>query len=104
MVFLLYFFSLFSFFFSSLNSYKCHTLHINKEFQILRLLLEREGVVVSRQELIEKIWQNCGGRSISNNINVHIRKLRKKIYLSTKSLITIRGVGYRFDKQILCRK
>ena len=75
-----------------------------KEFQILRLLLECEGGVVSRQELIEKVWQNCGGRSISNNINVHIKMLRKKIYLSGKALITIRGVGYRFDKRILCRK
>ena len=76
----------------------------NKEFQILRLLLEREGAVVSRQELIEKIWLNSNRRSFSNRINVHIKKIRQKIYLSTKSLITIRGVGYRFDKQILCRK
>ena len=76
----------------------------NKEFQILRLLLEREGKLVSRQELIEEVWQNCDGRFISNTIDVHIKRLRQKIYLSEKAIITIRGVGYRFDKQIFCRK
>ena len=76
----------------------------NKEFQILRLLLEREGGVVSRQELIEEVWQDCDRFFISNTIDVHIRRLRQKIYLGKKALITIRGVGYRFDKRILCRK
>ena len=76
----------------------------NKEFQILRLLLESEGAVISRQELIEKVWQNSKADFVYSTINVHIKKLRQKIYLSGKALITIRRVGYRFDKRILCRK
>lgn len=72
----------------------------NKEFQMLRLLLEREGEVISRQKLIEEIWHHCDGRFISNTIDVHIRRLRKKIDLGKKAIITVRGIGYRIDKTV----
>ncbi len=64
-----------------------------KEFELLRYLLVNEGRVLSRELLLEKIWgyEYAGD---TRTVDVHIRRLRKKI---NESLIeTVRGVGYKF--------
>jgi len=69
----------------------------NKEFQLLRYLLERGGKPVTRSELIEKVWGDHDANVMSNTIDVHIRRLRKQLGSLSKSIRTIRGVGYQFD-------
>ena len=66
----------------------------SKEYALLAALAERQGVVWSRSQLEEKLynWDNTVG---SNAIEVHIHHLRKK--LSDSAIKTVRGVGYLLE-------
>ncbi len=70
-----------------------------KEFELLRILLENKGKVISRNILLDKIWgYEYFGET--RTVDVHIRYLRKKIEEdsgSEKYIQTIRGVGYKID-------
>ena len=68
-----------------------------REFEILRELLANRGRILTRQNLLQTIWKYefFGEERI---IDTHIKNLRKK--LGTADYIeTIRGVGYRIDKE-----
>lgn len=67
-----------------------------KEFGILRLLMERAGGVISKEELITKIW-GYDSEAEYNNVEVYISFLRKKLrhIQSGTAIATVRGVGYR---------
>jgi two-component system alkaline phosphatase synthesis response regulator PhoP len=70
-----------------------------KELELLRYLIEHRGKVVSREELMEKIWEYQPGVS-SRTIDVHVAWLRQKLEenpQSPKHIHTVRGVGYRFS-------
>ena len=66
----------------------------SKEYALLAALAERKGVVWSRAQLEEKLynWDNTVG---SNAIEVHIHHLRKK--LADSAIKTVRGVGYMLE-------
>ena len=68
-----------------------------KEFLLLKLLMENKGKVLNRNFILDHIW---GRNYIGDNrtVDVHIRWIRKKIESGTERIITIRGVGYRFEK------
>ena len=69
-----------------------------KEFELLRILIENQGKVMTRDFLLDKIWgYDYVGET--RTVDVHIRHIRQKIHDedSSQPLIeTIRGVGYRF--------
>jgi two-component system alkaline phosphatase synthesis response regulator PhoP len=70
-----------------------------KEFELLRYLANRRGKVVSREELLESVWEYQPGVS-SRTLDVHIAWLRQKLEenpASPKHIHTVRGVGYRFS-------
>lgn len=68
-----------------------------KEFELLRLLLENRGKVLSRNYLLDKIW-GYEYYGETRTVDVHIRHLRKKIESDKDKYIeTIRGVGYKID-------
>lgn len=70
-----------------------------KEFELLKLLLENKGKVLSRNHLLDKIW-GYEYYGETRTVDVHIRYLRKKIEgdsSSEKYIQTIRGVGYKVD-------
>ena len=70
-----------------------------KEFELLRLLIENKGKVLSRNYLFDKIW-GYDYYGETRTVDVHIRYLRKKIEdedSSEKYIQTIRGVGYKID-------
>ena len=72
------------------------------EFQILRILLEQNGNVVSSEELFRKIWKDEYYVKSNNTITVHIRHLREKIgkIAGNSDIIkTVWGVGYKIEKQ-----
>ena len=70
-----------------------------KEFELLRHLVENEGVSISRGELIEALWSESDAEEIvGRTIDVHVRRLRTKIKGYEDIVRTIRGDGYRFDK------
>ncbi len=66
-----------------------------KEFAILEYMMRNQGIVLSREQLENQIW-NYEYAGSSNNIDVYISKLRKKIDggHDTRLLHTIRGVGW----------
>jgi len=69
------------------------------EFDILWTLVESNGAVLSREEIMDKVWgeQYVPG---SNTIDVHIKALRKKLKDNANSpqyIETVRGVGYRLS-------
>ena len=71
------------------------------EFSLLRILLERQGGVVSAEELFHAVWQDeCYCKS-SNTISVHIRHLREKLGDTAehpKYIRTVWGVGYQLEQ------
>ena len=65
-----------------------------KEFELLCYLLENRGVVLSRDQILTKIWDyNDSGET--RTVDVHIRTLRQKLGDAGALIETVRGVGYR---------
>jgi two-component system alkaline phosphatase synthesis response regulator PhoP len=70
-----------------------------KELELLRYLIDHRGNVVSRDELLEGVWEYQPGVS-SRTIDVHVAWLRQKLEenpQNPKHIHTVRGVGYRFS-------
>lgn len=67
-----------------------------REFEVLRELLTHQGKVLTRQILLNMLWKYdfYGDERV---VDTHIKNLRKK--LNVNFIETIRGVGYRFDKE-----
>lgn len=67
-----------------------------REFEVLRELLMNQGRIMTRQNLLEKLWRYdfYGDERV---VDTHIKNLRKK--LGIDFIQTIRGVGYKIDKE-----
>ncbi len=69
-----------------------------KEFELLRLFLENIGRVFTREQLLSKIWEaDFAGET--RTVDVHIGTLRTKLGSAGAYIETVRGVGYRLEKQ-----
>jgi two-component system, OmpR family, response regulator len=68
----------------------------SKEFALLELLMRNRCAVLSRERLIEAVWES-GYRGDSNIIDVYVSRLRDKVDrpFGCENLMTVRGVGYR---------
>ena len=67
----------------------------SKEFALLRLMIENQGKVFTRQMLLDRLWSD--DLEVEDRIvDSHIKNIRKK--LNADYIKTIRGVGYRIDK------
>ncbi|MEX1324578.1 MAG: response regulator transcription factor [Synechococcaceae cyanobacterium] len=66
-----------------------------REYQLLLLLLERQGTVVSREQILRQVWNDDRGMA-SNVIEVYVRYLRQKLEQEGERRLihTIRGQGY----------
>jgi len=65
-----------------------------KEFELLRYMMENEGIVLSRDKLLQRIWgYDYDGET--RTVDVHVRMLRQKLGESGNLIQTVRGVGYR---------
>lgn len=66
-----------------------------KEFELLYLLMANRGIVLTREKILESIWDFSydGG---TRTVDVHITTLRQKLGEYGNLIDTIRGVGYRF--------
>lgn len=70
-----------------------------REFLLLELLIANANVVLTREQIVRWIW---GDDPASNSLEVHVRRLRRKIETDPNNpvrLRTIRGLGYRFDSE-----
>lgn len=69
-----------------------------KEFELLRYLMENKGIVLSRDQLLTRIWgYDFDGET--RTVDVHVRTLRQKLGASGSCIETVRGVGYRMGDE-----
>jgi two-component system alkaline phosphatase synthesis response regulator PhoP len=74
-----------------------------KEFELLRFLVQNPNRVLSRDQLLDRVW---GGETFvtPRTVDVHIRRLRKAVEKDDREpkwILTLRGVGYKFDEKAL---
>jgi len=70
----------------------------HKEFELLRYLMENQGIVLSRDKIFEAVWgYDFDGET--RTVDVHIRSLRQKLGKWAELIETIRGVGCRIGGQ-----
>ena len=70
-----------------------------KEFELLEMFLRNSGRVLTRGQLIDRVW---GAYYVGDTktLDVHVKRLRSKIEpdpASPQHLVTVRGLGYRYD-------
>ncbi len=70
----------------------------NKEFALLEYFMRNPSIVLSRGEILEKVW-DINTDPLTNTIDVHVRYLRKKIDdgHKTKLIHTVPGRGYKIE-------
>lgn len=67
------------------------------EYKILNLLIENINKVVTRERIIDSIWEWTGNDVNDNTITVYMKRIREK--LNSDIIITIKGIGYRIDEE-----
>ena len=67
------------------------------ELKILHLLFLNLNKVVTRNEMIEKVWEWTGNDIEANTITVYLKRIREKI--KTDIIVTMKGIGYRIDEK-----
>lgn len=65
------------------------------EYRICSLLMQNHGAVVTREMILEKIWDIAGNYVNDNTLSVYIRRIRQK--LGTDQIKTVKGAGYRME-------
>ncbi|HEB52412.1 MAG TPA: response regulator transcription factor [bacterium] len=73
------------------------------EAEILRMLIEHRGEVVSRQDLLRKVWGYVH-LPTTRTVDNHIARLRKKLEPDVENpvhVVTVHGLGYRFESELL---
>jgi DNA-binding response OmpR family regulator len=68
-----------------------------REFELLTLFLEHPRQVLTREQIFDRVWGSWGDRSA---VGIYVRKLRDKLEADPRRpemLVTVWGVGYRFD-------
>lgn len=71
-----------------------------REFDLLLFLASSPQRVFSRDQLLKHVWDSSAEFSDVSTVTVHVRRIRQKIEndpLDPRRIVTIRGVGYRFD-------
>ncbi len=71
-----------------------------KEFELLYVLMANAGRVMTRDTLIDRVW-GSDYYGDTKTLDVHIKRLRSKVEVapsSPTSILTIRGLGYKFEK------
>lgn len=69
-----------------------------KEFDLLSALMQAKGRVLNREQILEVVWGYANAVDIeSRTVDVHIRRLREKLGEESRRIVTVKGVGYRFE-------
>ena len=68
------------------------------EYQLLLYLLQNKGIIVTRKQLLERVWDNSGNFVNDNTLTVAMKRLREKLH-KPECLKTVRSVGYRMEEQ-----
>jgi DNA-binding response OmpR family regulator len=69
-----------------------------KEFDLLAALAENAGIVLTREQLLDRVWgYNFYGET--RTVDVHVQHVRARIAGSGLSIVTVRGVGYKLVEE-----
>lgn len=68
----------------------------NKEFDLLCYLMENQGIVLSRDNMLNQVWEYSFFGD-SRTVDTHVKKLRSKMGDKKNYIQTIRGMGYKFE-------
>ena len=82
---------------------KAHTVSVDgkevqmtlKEYSLLKLLMENEGICLSRDSILNTVWGYAFDGE-NRTVDVHVRRIREKLGSSGAMIQTVAGVGYRF--------
>lgn len=69
------------------------------EYQLLLLLMENKGKTITREQLLEQIWDSNGNYVNDNTLTVTMKRLREKLH-NPSCLKTIRSFGYRMEDSV----
>ena len=69
-----------------------------KEMQILILLLENGGHILSKEQILEQVWDKDGQFVDDNTVTVNISRLKNK--LETEAISNVRGIGYLWTEPV----
>lgn len=67
-----------------------------KEIDLLRLLIEHKGLVLTRSQILDDLW-GIDAPIIDRTIDTYIKNLRKKLRLDC--IVTVKGIGYKYEVQ-----
>ncbi|GHU42617.1 DNA-binding response regulator [Clostridia bacterium] len=72
------------------------------EYRLLLVFLNNQGAIVTRNKLLEELWDAAGEFVNDNTLTVYIKRLREKIeddYTNPQIILTVRGMGYKLGGQ-----
>lgn len=69
-----------------------------KEYELLTYLIKNKGLALQRDQIISKVW-GYDFEGDDRTLDTHIKRLRKKLGPYQKNIVTLRGIGYRFDEK-----
>lgn len=72
-----------------------------QEYRLLCLFLKNQGMILTRERILDRLWDGNGEFVDDNTLSVYIRRLRSKIEeepSSPKHLLTVRGLGYQWKE------
>ena len=69
-----------------------------KEYELLAYLAKNAGIALTREQLLQNVW-GYDFFGDDRTLDTHIKLLRKNLGPYAKYIVTLRGVGYRFEKQ-----
>lgn len=70
------------------------------EYKLMLILIQNENIVLSRNQILEKLWDVTYDFINDNTLTVYIKRLREKIEIDAsnpKHIITVRGMGYKWN-------
>lgn len=71
-----------------------------KEFDLLSALMQAKGRVLNREQILEVVWGYANAVDVeSRTVDVHVRRLREKLRDESRRIVTVKGVGYRFETE-----
>lgn len=68
------------------------------EYQLLLYLLQNKGIIVTREQLLERVWDKNGNFVNDNTLTVAMKRLREKLH-KPDCLKTVRSIGYRMEER-----
>ncbi len=67
------------------------------EYRLLLIFAGNKGMLLTRNQILEKIWDSAGNFVEDNTLTVYVKRLREKLGDSI-NIETVRGIGYRVDQ------